>query len=142
MNKAKKMNSSLAEIVIPQLCKIGFKGSFPHFRRILAEEIHLITFQFDRQGGGFIIKITKAKNEPFKTYWGKIITQKKLTTHDLNNRVRIHPKGILENSTPENWFRYDKFNLFIDIYAKISKDVLKQIELIENTLMRMPIYDT
>jgi hypothetical protein len=54
----KKMIKHLSEIVIPVLREKGFKGSFPHFRRITNDRINLLTFQFDRYGGGFVIEIT------------------------------------------------------------------------------------
>lgn len=134
MNETRqKMDSALKEIVIPKLRKIGFKGSIPHLRRIINSEIHLFSFQFDRYGGGFVIEIARAENKPFKTYWGKIIEPKKLTAHDLNKRTRIHPKGILENSSTDDWFRYDKSKqIFGDIYTKVAKQVLSQIDLIED----------
>ena len=46
MNEDKKsMNKALNEIVVPELRKRGLKGSFPHFRRIMETQIHLLTFQ-------------------------------------------------------------------------------------------------
>jgi hypothetical protein len=128
----KKMNKALTATVIPKLREIGFKGSFPHFRRVTQIEVHLITFQFDRNGGGFVIEIAKSPNQPFKTSWGAIIEPNKLTAHDLNKRTRIHPKGLLKNSATDDWFRYDKLqSLFGNKYSKVAKQVLKQIELIE-----------
>lgn len=52
-----EMIKSLSEIVVPKLRQFNFKGSFPHFRRQTAERINLLTFQFDRSGGGFVIEI-------------------------------------------------------------------------------------
>ena len=76
-NPRQKMNSALREKVIPLLREKGFKGSLPHLRRITESDIHLLTFQFDRYGGGFVIEIAKTENRPFKTYWGKTIEPKK-----------------------------------------------------------------
>nr|WP_268888411.1 DUF4304 domain-containing protein [Heyndrickxia shackletonii] len=42
------MISALKKIVVPELRERGFKGSFPHFRRIFENKIDLITFQFDK----------------------------------------------------------------------------------------------
>ena len=126
------MNEEINKIVIPELRKIGFSGSFPHFRRINNSEIHLLTFQFDKYGGGFIIEIAKAQNKPFKTYWGKVIEQNKLTAHDLNERIRIHPKGILKDSSTDDWFRYDKVGIFRrNVYNNVAKQVIGKLNLIE-----------
>ena len=98
-DRNKKMNLSLKKLVIPILRVNGFSGSIPHFRRIKEDSIDLITFQTDRNRGGFIIEIAKANNILFKTYWSKEIQVNDLTAHDLNKRMRIHPKGLLGNSS-------------------------------------------
>lgn len=125
-----KMNKALKDLVIPELRKTGFSGAFPHFRRIKSAQIDLLTFQFDKYGGGFIIELAFAKNESFKTHWGKEIPSNKLTAHDLNNRVRIHPVGFLENSSTDDWFRYDK-SKSQHIFQEISEQVLNSLNVIE-----------
>lgn len=56
-SEKKRMISVLNTIVVPEIRKRGFKGSFPHFRKISEDKIDLITFQFDRYGGGFVIEV-------------------------------------------------------------------------------------
>ena len=118
----KEMESSLIEIVVPVLRQLGFKGSFPHFRRLTPNRINLLTFQFDRHGGGFVIEIANAKNEKFKGYGDVEIEPNKLTAHDLTNRTRIQANMKTEDSLTDDWFRYDKKYLlgFGDIYRKVS----------------------
>lgn len=128
----KDINTFLREKIIPWFRKIGFKGSLPYLRRITDCTVDLVTFQFDRNGGGFVIELAQTKNEVFKTYWGKEILQSKLTAYDLNNRTRIHPKGILKDSLTDDWFRFDKGGLFTDPLKKIEKDIENNMETIEN----------
>jgi hypothetical protein len=45
----------LKGIFIPLLRDRNFKGSFPHFRRTENGRTNLLTFQFDKNGGGFVI---------------------------------------------------------------------------------------
>ena len=59
------MISKLKKIVVPGLRERGFKGSFPHFRRISEKKIDLITFQFHRYGGGFVIEVEVCSPEGF-----------------------------------------------------------------------------
>ena len=126
------MNLAIKEYVIPELQTRGFQGSFPHFRRFMKKEIHLLTFQYDSNGGGFVIEVAKADNEPFQTQWGTVIEPKKLTALDLENRVRIHPDGLRENSTPDMWFRYDKRAFFIfNIFKKVARQVLQNLDIAE-----------
>jgi len=135
MNKDREaMNNALKEHVIPILREKKFEGSLPHFRRITDHQIDLLTFQFDQYGGGFVIEVSKAPNEPFQTYWGETIQPNKLTAYDLNptNRKRIHPKGILDKDSTDDWFRYDKFTFFKkNIFKKIAKQVIKNLDLAE-----------
>ena len=52
-----RMIETLNEHVVPVLRERGFKGSFPHFRRPTERGIHLLTFQFDKWGGGFAVEV-------------------------------------------------------------------------------------
>lgn len=130
--RRQQMIITIKEKIVPVLREIGFKGSFPHFRRFKENKIDLITFQFDRNGGGFVIEIATAENEPYKMSYGEIIEEKKLTANHLDNRTRIHPKGLLKNSCVEDWFRYDKTLYFGCIYSKVADQILKNIKLIES----------
>jgi uncharacterized protein DUF4304 len=128
----KEMEKALAEIVIPVLRQIGFKGSFPHFRRFTNDRINLLTFQFDRHGGGFVIEIVNAKLEDFTTSWGKKIEQKKLIAHNFYKRKRIQSNINTPNSLTEDWFRYDgEESSTPSIYATVCKDVLSKFSIAE-----------
>ena len=50
----KSMQLELKRLVIPDLRKTGFTGSFPHFRRTRGNKTELISFLSHNQyGGGF-----------------------------------------------------------------------------------------
>lgn len=129
-----KMNKKLYEIVVPVLRHLNFKGSFPHFRRQTVDRINLLTFQFDKNGGGFVIEIANCKPEGFTTSWGIEIQPNKVTAHDMNKRKRIQANMNTENSSTEDWFRYDKKHLlgFSDIHKKVCKYVLSKLDIAEN----------
>ena len=129
-----KMNKNLNEIVVPVLRRLNFKGSFPHFRRQTTDRINLLTFQFDRSGGGFFIEIANCKLEGFTTSWGLEIKSNKVTAHDMNKRKRIQSNMKIESSWTEDWFRYDKKYLFGfgNIYRKVCKDVLSKLDIAED----------
>ncbi len=128
------MNTYLSELVIPVLREKGFKGSFPHFRRIATDRINLLTFQFDRYGGGFVIEIANCQPTGFTTSWGSKIQPGKLTAHDVTNRKRIQANMDSPNSSRDDWFRYDKKYMFGfgNIYKKICKDVLAKLAIAED----------
>src|SRR6476646_11010384 len=120
----KEMVKNLSDIVIPVLRQKGFKGSFPHFRRLTTDRMNLLTFQFDRSGGGFVMEIANCKPDGFTTSWGHEISPGKLTAHDMNKRKRIQSNMDTKSSLKDDWFRYDKKHLFGlgDIYKKVCKD--------------------
>jgi len=67
-----QMISSLNKLLVTELRKLNFKGSFPHFRRIENDITNLITFQFDIDGDGFVIELANYKGKEYVTSWGKL----------------------------------------------------------------------
>jgi hypothetical protein len=126
-----RMVKALKAIVVTRLREQGFKGSFPHFRRPSAERIDLLTFQFDKWGGGFVIEISKCAPGGITTYWGERIPPNKVKASDIHpgERLRIQPR--LGNSTSE-WFRYDKPGMLEDVFEKTARDVLPFLEKAES----------
>ena len=119
MHKRVAMDEELKRTVVPTLRTMGFKGSFPHFRRPSASEIELLTFQFDKWGGGFVIEIARCSVEGFTTSWGQHIPANKVTAWDLNERHRIQAEN---GSGVEAWFRFDDGD-----YQRASKQVLEKL---------------
>ena len=130
----KEMVQNLSDIVIPVLRQISFKGSFPHFRRLTTDRINLLTFQFDRHGGGFVIEIANCNSTGYKSALNRPIPTNKLTAHDFYTRKRIQSNMKTPDSSTDDWFRYDKKYLFGfgDIYKKVCKDVLSKLDIAEN----------
>ena len=123
-----EMVKSLKEIVIPELRNRNFKGSFPHFRKTENGKTNLLTFQFDRNGGGFIIELANWNKSEFKTHWNKIIPLNKLTAHDLDKRQRIYPNYLIEQNGTDSWFRFGNSD---GIYDKLSQKVIERIPVME-----------
>ncbi|WP_096271169.1 DUF4304 domain-containing protein [Paucisalibacillus globulus] len=108
----------LKNMVVPELRNKRFKGSFPHFRRISEDKIDLITFQFDRYGGGFVVEVGVCPPEGFTQSWGEKVPPYKVTVHDIDDRLRL-------KQNDGQWFRYD-----VDvenIYEHVAKDVLNHL---------------
>jgi hypothetical protein len=94
MSDRQAMIEALKAIVIPHLRANGFRGTFPHFRRIDETRIDLLTFQFDKWGGGFVIEISQCPPTGHHTKWGAYIPPQKVTAHDLHPdaRLRLQPR--------------------------------------------------
>ncbi len=149
-----EMEKALQKTVMPLLRQKRFTGNFPHLRKITPSEIHLISFQFHKHGGGFVVEVAKTKNEPFRTRSGEIIDPKKLIALYVEERERICPKGYFDTkgkwhwyehtSTLEkfwqkmaacfttadySWFRYDSWLSSDEIYDKVATRAAQAIKL-------------
>ena len=111
------IDAALKQMVVPALRAKGFKGSLPHFRRPTDTGIDLLTFQFDKWGGGFIVEISKCPPQGFTMAWGEHIPPNKVTAHHLHpdQRLRIQPR---EGSGTDAWFRFDGVSPFVSGRAK------------------------
>ena len=98
------MGSALRELVIPQLRQAGFRGSLPHLRRPQDEWIDLITFQFDKWGGGLVIELARCSLIGVTMPWGKSIGPKNVRAWDVSHRKRIQARP---GSSVDDWFRFD-----------------------------------
>jgi hypothetical protein len=129
-----EMIKNLNEIVVPTLRQLNFKGSFPHFRRITSDRINLLTFQFDRNGGGFVIELANCNSKGYETALGSSTPPNKLTAQDFYKTKRIQSNMKTPNNSTDDWFRYDKKYLFGfgDIFKKVCKDVLSKLEVAED----------
>ena len=101
------MNRALNDQVAPLLLQRGFSGRLPHFRRFSAEKTDLITFQFDRYGGGFVIALAEGPAAALVKSWGKTIPPKRLTAYDINPPARRRLQPGPDRSTTASWFRFD-----------------------------------
>ncbi len=117
-----RMVLALKEVVVIKLREKGFKGSFPHFRRPSTEKIDLLTFQFDKWGGGFVIEISKCSPNGITAHWGEFIPPNKVRAWDMHpdERIRLQPR---HGSSRHEWFSYDK-SMSDDPYKKTALEVL------------------
>lgn len=126
----RKMVIALTEIVVTRLRNMGFNGSFPHFRRHGKEKIDLLTFQFDKYGGGFVLEISKCPPDGTSTHWGEHIPPNKVNAWDMHpsKRVRLQPGA---GNSPSSWFRFDRHRQAEEVYLKTANEVLPYLEIAE-----------
>jgi len=119
------IEAELKALVVPMLRAALFKGTFPHFRRAAKQGIDLLTFQFDKNGGGFVIEISRCQKDGVTTYWGKQIPPNQVTAWDLHpdKRYRIQP---MPGGGTDAWFRYDNGN-----FSECAKRVLQTLPVAE-----------
>ncbi|WP_322054931.1 DUF4304 domain-containing protein [Paraburkholderia bannensis] len=100
-----EMNSASRARFVPALRQLGLQGSLPHYRRQRDSRVDLLTVQFDRHGGGFVVELAQCGADGITTHWGEIIPATNVTAHDLHPRQR-HRLGA-SGPNQDCWFRFD-----------------------------------
>ena len=115
------MDVALKTSVVPVLRESGFTGSYPHLRRVHVTHVDLLTFQFDVNGGGFQIEISRCGIGGTTTQSGKHIPASNVKAWDIhpNDRFRIKPR---EGSGTDSWFRYESGR-----YDDVASQVLAKL---------------
>jgi hypothetical protein len=126
MSNREGMSRALQDYVVPLLRERRFSGTLPHFRRQTPGKTDLLTFQFDRHGGGFVIEIAEAAPGEFVTSWKKAIPANRLTALNVNPPIRKRLKPGSGRST-DDWFRYDGDRSPDDVAHAVAK-FLPQID--------------
>ncbi|WP_189655310.1 DUF4304 domain-containing protein [Heyndrickxia sp. FSL K6-6286] len=119
-NERKMMDNALKKVVIPVLRNQGFKGSFPHFRRENEDNIDLITFQFNKWGGSFVVELAICPIKGVTMSWGEQVPLNKVTAHHINRRYRLGAKSEDEDGI---WFNFENVKTEED-FEKVASNVL------------------
>ena len=99
----------------------GFKGFLPHFRRLLQVRVDLLTIQYDKSGGGFVVEISHCGIEGVTTYWGKHVPAAKVTAWDLHPNQRLRLK-LKDGAGTDAWFRFENGE-----YRNVADQVLSRL---------------
>src|SRR5262245_57766268 len=99
------MIQALQAVVVPELRARGFRGSFPHFRRLCANAVHLLSFQFHKQGGSFVVEVGRCPTQGLD-WSGRQIPADEVTIFNLHwtERIRLGTKP----SESDHWFHFDR----------------------------------
>ncbi|WP_055151063.1 DUF4304 domain-containing protein [Jiulongibacter sediminis] len=119
---------------MPFLREKGFKGSLTHFRQQQTDGINLLTFQHSLCDNKFVVETANCPSNGIMTHWGKEIPKNRFTGNDQAKRLRL---GSEKNDT-DNWFEYDKKQLFTDIYQKRAKEIIDLQDEAENWWTKDP----
>lgn len=87
--KRHEMDSALKSHAVPLLRDLGFKGSYPHFRRILEERVDTIGFQFSQWGPQFYVEMGVADADGYMLLNGIHFPPNSLKYYQCPARVRI-----------------------------------------------------
>ncbi|WP_184549192.1 DUF4304 domain-containing protein [Mucilaginibacter sp. FT3.2] len=116
-----RMNDAIKTITIPFLRAQGFKGSFPHFRRMKDDRINLLTFQFSLSSPKFVVEISNCSPKGIARSWGNPVKPSNCTAHDMHRRLRL---GNSRNEG-DHWFDFSKDVLWGNIYQQKAKEIIE-----------------
>ena len=91
MSQAQKMKQAITANVVPNLIQEGFCGEYPHFRRVHADKIDIVSFAPYKYGNAFYVDISIAylrdtKNNTNNSFDGNFDT---ITTSDCIKIFRL-----------------------------------------------------
>jgi hypothetical protein len=104
----KDIEKALQQIVVPKLREMGFKGSFPHYRRAAEDGYHLFSFFFDPSGGSFVAEAGKCTEEEFNSIASRHenLTPKKLDVGYCPILKRRRLGADRANGYRDRWFKF------------------------------------
>jgi hypothetical protein len=108
------MIEELKRTVVPVLRDLGFRGSFPHFRRAGDKQIDLLTFQFASGGGRFVVEVGKFPAAGYEL-GGTHLPPEKVKMRHLLRRLRLGARGVND----DHWFDFEDGD-----YARASEAVV------------------
>lgn len=112
-----QMSAALRRVAVPVLRELGFKGSFPHFRRTGEERIDLLTFQFCQWDGQFVVEVGSFPANGIALA-GKHIPPAEVRMRHLLHRLRL---GASDEDN-DHWFVFDGGN-----YDEVAATVIPYI---------------
>ena len=103
------MRKALKKVLLPELSRIGFIGASSNFQRRSAENLDLLSIQYWKYGGQFILEFARRKRGTLNTSWGEVQEQNIGVAH-MSPLLRARLQQTLEAS--EGLFRGFKFSGF------------------------------
>ena len=102
MKQNKIARRLLKSNLVPLLEADGFKGKFPDFQRFENGELHLLSVEFDKYGGGFFLEFASLPS-------GNLEKDITVAYAAFDSRARLQNNGQ-RNSMSEDWFRYENMS--------------------------------
>ena len=126
------MRKALKRFWLPEMSRIGFVGKSSTFQRLGPEYQDLLSLQYWKYGGEFILEFARRARGPFVTSWGSVIPEEKLDVAYLSPTLRARLEQI--GSTAGHCFRGFDFSSF-------DEDVAKYESLAKELVLYLPEVD-
>lgn len=126
------MRQALRRHLVPALAALGFEGGPTHFRRFRDARHELLSIQWWKYGGSFILEFGHRARGPLHTAWGEVVDELKLDVAylPLDARARLQ-----DRQAPAD----DLFGGFA--FAGFGEDAAPYHALAERVAARLPQVD-
>lgn len=102
------MTSAIKAILVPELRRLGFKGSLPHFYRAGPARADFLTVQFHSAGGSLVVEIAKCGPNGIESGHWKDLPVSKLNVQYFADRLRLGCDPAA--GTLDHWFEFGPRN--------------------------------
>jgi hypothetical protein len=118
------MRRALKHVVVPALKNLGFAGRTSSFRRVDGEFLDLLSVQYCKYGGEFILEFARRDRGPMQASWGAMVPEDKLTVAYLSSRLRARLEQRGRTMGPSlRGFRYAGFSEDPQRYELLANEV-------------------
>lgn len=89
------MRRAFKRLLLPALQDLGFHGRGSTFQRALPQSLDLLSIQYWKYGGEFLLECARRERGPLHTSWGEVVPEEKLDVAyvDPRQRARLEQRG-------------------------------------------------
>lgn len=131
LGDGKKMKAAIKEVIVPELRKHGFKGSYPHFRREKKSYHELLTFYITRYNVNFYIETGIIPLEGYINSEDDLILPQKVTVLHLKASERFVVGSDITGRSDGIPFVFKDFNKKEE-YEELAKEALLYLKINED----------
>ena len=132
-----RMRKALRRHVLPALAAMGFTGKASHFQRAGDAHLDLLSIQYWKYGGEFILEFARTQRGDLHTSWGDVVPEAKLEVAYVapSSRARLvqSPRG---GASGFGGFRFDAFGEDAAAYDALARDVAALLPQVDAWLER------
>ena len=134
------MRRALKRQLFPALKALGFAGGPSYFRRTETDSLDLLTIQYWKYGGEFILEFARRPRGPLKTSWGKVVEEDKLDVAYVHPVDRARLVENMEREGPNlHGFEYAGFGDNENKYLELATNVSQLLSQVDNWLAKREI---
>ena len=126
--------------LVPRLTSLGFAGKSSNFQRLTATAQDLLSIQYWKYGGSFILEFGRRERGPLLTAWGEIVPEEALDVAYLpiSDRARLQERTEV---SPEIFggFRFDGFGEDVEKYDALALRVAAMLPQVDAWLSRREV---